>query len=89
MKTWTAFATAAALLAGISAANAQGSVNGKDPLVTGPVGTNAAFCSHVKGATTECRVATMAECRKDAGPGASCTPNPKKDGTTGSSSKMK
>ncbi|MGI8527495.1 MAG: hypothetical protein ACR2K5_15235 [Pseudolabrys sp.] len=83
-----AFAAVAALVSGLSVANAQSKVDGKDPLVTGPVGLNAAVCSKAYGNPSECRYATLAECRKDVGPGADCSPNPKHITTNGSGDSM-
>ena len=70
----------AALLTGISAANAQSNANN---MVTGTT-KNAAFCGQSnKGAETDCRFTTMAACEKEykLKAGGNCIPN-SKAGTT-------
>ena len=89
MKTLTTFTAVAALVAGISIAQAQGTM-GQDrlferqhaaPQTTG----NAAFCIATSpGGALNCKYASMAACEKDAKPqNLNCSPNPKKS-TTGS-----
>ena len=89
MKTLTTLTAVAALVAGISVAQAQGTM-GKTgssnsgmqaPRTTG----NAAFCIATSpGGALNCKYASMAACEKDAKPqNLNCSPNPKKS-TTGS-----
>lgn len=84
MKTLTTL-TAIALAAGISCAQAQGTM-GTSPGATAPqtIG-NAAFCINTSASgALNCKYASMAACEKDAKPqNLNCSPNPKK-GTTGS-----
>ena len=88
MKTLTTLTAVAALVAGISVAQAQGTMGktgsssgSMQPQTTG----NAAFCIATSpGGALNCKYASMAACEKDAKPqNLNCSPNPKKS-TTGS-----
>jgi hypothetical protein len=89
MKTLTTFTAVAALVAGISIAQAQGTMGQtgsssggmQAPQTTG----NAAFCIATSpGGALNCKYASMAACEKDAkAQNLNCSPNPKKS-TTGS-----
>jgi hypothetical protein len=89
MKTLTTFAAVAALVAGVSVAQAQGTMGKtgssssgmQSPQTTG----NAAFCITTSpSGRLNCKYASMAACEKDAKPqNLNCSPNPKKS-TTGS-----
>jgi hypothetical protein len=86
MKTLTTFTAVAALIAGVSIAQAQGTMgqtggSGMAPKTTG----NAAFCIATSpGGPLNCKYASLAACEKDAKPqNLNCSPNPKKS-TTGS-----
>ena len=89
MKTLTMFTAVAALVAGISFAQAQGTM-GKTGASSGgmqaPQTTgNAAFCIATSpGGALNCKYASRAACEKDAkAQNLNCSPNPKKS-TTGS-----
>lgn len=89
MKSVTTLAALAALLAGISFAQAQGSMgnsssSGSRMQAPQTIG-NAAFCINTSASgSLNCKYASMAACEKDAKPqNLNCSPNPKK-GTTGS-----
>lgn len=83
MKTLTTFTAVAALIVGISVAQAQGTMGSgvQAPQATG----NAAFCIATSpGGPLNCKYASLAACEKDAKPqNLNCSPNPKKS-TTGS-----
>ena len=89
MKTLTTLDRRCALVAGISIAQAQGTMGQtgsssssmQKPQTTG----NAAFCIATSpGGALNCKYASMAACEKDAKPqNLNCSPNPKKS-TTGS-----
>ena len=88
MKTLTTLTAVAALIAGISIAQAQGTMGqtgsssgSMQPQTTG----NAAFCIATSpGGPINCKYASLAACEKDAKPqNLNCSPNPKKS-TTGS-----
>ena len=88
MKTLTTFTAVAALIAGVSIAQAQGTMGktGSSPGGMAPQTTgNAAFCIATSpGGPLNCKYASLAACEKDAKPqNLNCSPNPKK-GTTGS-----
>ena len=88
MKTLTTLTAVAALVAGISIAQAQGTMGQtgsssgsmQAPQTTG----NAAFCIATSpGGPLNCKYASMAACEKDAkAQSLNCSPNPKKS-TTG------
>jgi len=89
MKTFTTLTAVATLVAGISVAQAQGTM-GKTGSSSGgmqaPQATgNAAFCIATSpGGPLNCKYASMAACEKDAkAQNLNCSPNPKKS-TTGS-----
>ena len=87
MKTILTLVAGAALLTGVSIANAQSNPTN---MVTGTT-KNAAFCGQSnKGAETDCRFTTMAACEKEykLKAGGNCLLNPKA-GTTGAASGMK
>ncbi|HET8544503.1 MAG TPA: hypothetical protein VFL68_08345 [Pseudolabrys sp.] len=83
MKTLTTLTAVAALIAGISVAQAQGTMGSgmQAPQTTG----NAAFCIATSpGGPLNCKYASLAACEKDAkAQNLNCSPNPKKS-TTGS-----
>jgi hypothetical protein len=88
MKTLTTLAAVAALVAGVSFAQAQGTMgspssgsNMQKPQTVG----NAAFCINTSASGgLNCKYASMAACEKDAKPqNLNCSPNPNKS-TTGS-----
>jgi hypothetical protein len=88
MKTLTTLTAIVALVAGISIAQAQGTMGTSSspggmqaPQTTG----NAAFCIATSaGGPLNCKYASLAACEKDAKPqNLNCSPNPKKS-TTGS-----
>ena len=88
MKTLTTLTAVVALVAGISIAQAQGTMGNsssssgmKAPQTTG----NAAFCIATSpGGPLNCKYASLAACEKDAkAQNLNCSPNPKKS-TTGS-----
>ena len=88
MKSVTTLVAMAALMAGISFAQAQGSMGNSSsngsmqaPQTIG----NAAFCINTSASgSLNCKYASMAACEKDAKPqNLNCSPNPKKS-TTGS-----
>jgi hypothetical protein len=89
MKTLTAFTTVVALIAGISMAQAQGTMGKSGSSGSGmqPQQTtgSAAFCiATTPGGPLNCKYASLAACEKDAKPqNLNCSPNPKKS-TTGS-----
>jgi len=86
MKSLTAFAAVAPLIAGISVASAQMSPSGSSSGMS--KSANAAgsgkFCIETsKGGSLQCKYASITACEKDAQPqGLRCAPNPK-TGTTG------
>jgi hypothetical protein len=81
MKTLTTLAAVAALVAGVSIANAAGVEN---HTLKGQETTNAAFCSQTNGGAMNCKFASKEACEKVAQPeGATCVQNPER-GTTGS-----
>ena len=89
MKTLTTLTAVAALVAGVTLAQAQGTMapgsssggSMQAPQTTG----NAAFCITTSpGGPLNCKYASLAACEKDAKPQSlNCSPNPKR-GTTGS-----
>jgi hypothetical protein len=88
MKTLTTLTAVAALVAGVSIAQAQGTMGqtGSSSGMQTPQATgNAAFCITTSpGGALNCKYASMAACEKDAKPqNLNCSPNPKKS-TTGS-----
>ena len=88
MKTLTTLTAIAALAAGISIAQAQGSMGSSSPSAGGAAPQtigNAAFCINTSASgSLNCKYASMAACEKDAKPqNLNCSPNPKKS-TTGS-----
>jgi hypothetical protein len=88
MKTLTTLTAIAALAAGISFAQAQGTMGtSSSPSASGAPQTigNAAFCINTSASGgLNCKYASMAACEKDAKPqNLNCSPNPKKS-TTGS-----
>ncbi|MGE5166059.1 MAG: hypothetical protein ACM3IH_18810 [Sphingobacteriales bacterium] len=92
MKTLTTLTAVAALIAGVSVAQAQGtmgkpnssSTSGSNMQAPQTIG-NAAFCINTSASgALNCKYASMAACEKDAKPqNLNCSPNPKKS-TTGS-----
>jgi hypothetical protein len=85
MKTLTAVATVAALVAGISAASAQGSsmdqkgtMGGSSQRVIG----SGKFCITGAGGALSCKFASLAACQKAAKSSETCAPRP--SSTTGS-----
>ena len=81
MKKFIVLAAAAALLSGVSFANAQTTT----PSVAKTqmnAKTNASFCLDV-GGTKSCKYTTLADCQKDAKSNGTCLPNAKAS-TTGS-----
>ena len=88
MKTLTTLTTVVALAAGISIAQAQGTMGkpGSSGSMQAPQTTgNAAFCIATSpGGPLNCKYASLAACEKDAkAQNLNCSPNPKKS-TTGS-----
>jgi hypothetical protein len=86
MKTLTTLTAVAALVAGISIAQAQGTMGTSSSGMQAPQTTgNAAFCIATSpGGPLNCKYASLAACEKDAKPqNLNCSPNPKKS-TTGS-----
>ena len=92
MKTLTTFTAIAALIAGISVAQAQGTMGKSGSSSTSGSGMqaprttgNGAFCIATSpGGPLNCKYASMAACEKDAkAQNLNCSANPKK-GTTGS-----
>lgn len=86
MKTLTTLTAVAALIAGISIAQAQGTMGSPSGGMQAPQTTgNAAFCiATTPGGALNCKYASLAACEKDAKPqNLNCSPNPKKS-TTGS-----
>ncbi len=88
MKTLTTFTTIAALIAGVSLAQAQGTMGSPSPGSTvqksQTIGTSP-FCISTSGSGgLNCKYASMAACEKDAkAQNLNCSPNPNKS-TTGS-----
>lgn len=86
MKTLTTLTAVVALVAGISIAQAQGTMGTSSSGMQAPQTTgNAAFCIATSpGGPLNCKYASLAACEKDAKPqNLNCSPNPKKS-TTGS-----
>lgn len=86
MKTLTTLTAVVALIAGISIAQAQGTMGTSSSGMQAPQTTgNAAFCIATSpGGPLNCKYASLAACEKDAKPqNLNCSPNPKKS-TTGS-----
>ena len=86
MKTLTTLTAVLALVAGISIAQAQGTMGTSSSGMQAPQTTgNAAFCIATSpGGALNCKYASLAACEKDAKPqNLNCAPNPKKS-TTGS-----
>jgi hypothetical protein len=90
MKSFTAVAAVAALLAGISVASAQSSTMGKDKADTmskGSMGTSAQvigtgkYCVKDASGALDCKYASLDTCQQDA-KGQTCSANPN-SGTTG------
>ena len=87
MKTLTALTAVAALVAGISIANAAGT---SGSTMSGSESANSRFCAQTKAGALNCTFASRTDCQKVAqGQGATCIVNPA-NATTGSgaSSKM-
>ena len=88
MKTLTTFTTIAALIAGVSFAQAQGTMGSPSPGSTvqksQTIGTSP-YCISTSGSGgLNCKYASMAACEKDAkAQNLNCSPNPNKS-TTGS-----
>ena len=83
MKTLTTLTAMAALVAGISFAQAQGTM-GQTGSGMQATGTGAFCIATSPGGPLNCKYASLAACEKDAKPqNLNCSPNPKK-GTTGS-----
>ncbi len=90
MKKLVVMAAAAALLSGISFANAQtaaGTAKMNGDKMEKNAGTNAAFCLDVQG-SQKCTFASIADCQKEAKGNGTCSPNTKQGMTTGSGSAM-
>jgi hypothetical protein len=86
MKTLTTLTAVAALVAGISFAQAQGTMGQTGGGMQAPQATGTgAFCIATSpGGPLNCKYASLAACEKDAKPqNLNCSPNPKKS-TTGS-----
>jgi integral membrane sensor domain MASE1 len=86
MKTLTTLSAIAALVAGISFAQAQGTMGQTGSGMQAPQATGTgAFCIAASpGGALNCKYASLAACEKDAKPqNLNCSPNPKKS-TTGS-----
>jgi hypothetical protein len=86
MKTLTTLTAVAALIAGISIAQAQGSMGQTGSGMQAPqtTGTGAFCIATSPGGPLNCKYASMAACEKDAkAQNLNCSPNPKKS-TTGS-----
>lgn len=86
MKTLTTLTAVVAFVAGISIAQAQGTMGKTGSGMQAPQTTgNAAFCIATSpGGPLNCKYASLAACEKDANAqNLNCSPNPKK-GTTGS-----
>ena len=86
MKTLTTLTAVVALVAGISIAQAQGTMGTSSSGMQAPQTTgNAAFCIATSpSGPLNCKYASLAACEKDAKPqNLNCSPNPKKS-TTGS-----
>ena len=86
MKTLTTLTAVAALIAGISIAQAQGSMaqTGSGMQAPQTTGTGAFCIATSPGGPLNCKYASMAACEKDAkAQNLNCSPNPKKS-TTGS-----
>lgn len=86
MKTLTTLTAVVALVAGISIAQAQGTMGTSSSGMQAPQTTgSAAFCIATSpGGPLNCKYASLAACEKDAKPqNLNCSPNPKKS-TTGS-----
>jgi hypothetical protein len=81
MKKFIVLAATAALLSGVSFANAQTATPKVDKTQMN-ADTNAAFCLDI-GGTKSCKYTTLANCQKDAKSNGTCMPNAKA-GTTGS-----
>jgi hypothetical protein len=88
MKTFTTLTAVAALIAGISIANAQGSSSGSmgggSTQGQQAIG-NSQFCINTStSGVLNCKYASLSACEKDAKPqNLNCSPNPNR-GTTGS-----
>ncbi|HET7806491.1 MAG TPA: hypothetical protein VFL53_19800 [Pseudolabrys sp.] len=89
MKTLTTLTAVAALIAGISVAQAQGTMGKTGSSPSGmqapqTTGTGAFCIATSPGGPLNCKYASMAACEKDAkAQSLNCSPNPKKS-TTGS-----
>jgi len=86
MKTLTTLTAVVALIAGISIAQAQGSMGQTGSGMQAPqtTGTGAFCIATSPGGPLNCKYASMAACEKDAkAQNLNCSPNPKKS-TTGS-----
>lgn len=89
MKTFVTLTAAAALLAGVSLAQAQmksGQTGGTPQAGESTVSQSGKFCSKgPSGTQMDCRFATMAACEKEAKvKNETCVPNSAPRGTTGS-----
>jgi hypothetical protein len=81
MKTVTTLTAVVTLVAGISIAQAQGTMGTRSSGMQAPQTTgNAAFCIATSpGGPLNCKYASLAACEKDAKPqNLNCSPNPKK-----------
>ena len=82
MKALATLTAVAALVAGVSMANAAGM---QKHTLTGSSSNNAQFCLKTDSGALNCKFASMDACRKVAGSeGAICITNPKSSSTTGS-----
>ena len=76
MKSIVTLAATAALIAGVSLANAQGTMGTqKNGATNAASGNNAAYCLDARGAKN-CKYPTLAACQKDASSGGNCIKNP-------------
>lgn len=93
MKTLTTLTAVAALIAGMSIANAQSSSSMEKDKNMGAassaqvIGTSK-FCAKTSSGTLNCTFASMEACEKDA-KGDTCTTNPQQSGTTGAGDNTK
>ena len=73
MKTIATFAAVTALIAGVSIASAQGTMNKSG--TSAHSSTNAQYCLDINGAKS-CKYPTLASCQKDAKGTGTCSKNP-------------
>lgn len=93
MKTLTTLTAAAALIAGMSIGNAQGSSSmSKDKSMgadsSAKVIGSSKFCAKTSSGALNCTFASMEACQKDA-KGDTCTTNPQESSTTGAGANTK